>query len=243
MPEPRFTHEGISHDLRTPEAQPARATEHTFLILTLAACGMAALLALLPAAGHDQMWLLYAARLHLQGAPLYGSQIFETNPPLIIWLSMVPEALARLTHLPDTALGKLFLLAVEFGIAAVCLNLLRRIRPDLTRATRLALAFAFITTFAVMPARDFGQRDHLLILFLLPYIFAAAVRAQALTPVPSKPLPPSRSPPRSPGSSGRHRHPGPGRPRPETPPNPHPHSRRTNPPPPHPRPGAPSWLR
>ncbi len=153
-------------------------------MLVLAACGMAALLALLPAAGHDQMWLLYAAHLHLHGDSLYGPHIFETNPPLILWLSMVPAALAELTHVPDTALGKLFIVAVEAAIAAVCLHLFRRMRPGLSRATLYALAFVFVTVFAVMPARDFGQRDHLLILFLLPYVFAAAVRA-AGQPLPA----------------------------------------------------------
>ena len=73
----------MSDNQKMPVAPSRRLTPAalTFLILTLAACGMAALLALLPAAGHDQMWLLYAARLTLNGAPLYGSQVFETNPP------------------------------------------------------------------------------------------------------------------------------------------------------------------
>ena len=158
----------------------------TFLILTLAACGMASLLALLPAAGHDQMWLLYAARLTLHGAPLYGPQVFETNPPLILWLSTVPAALSSLTHIPDTALGKLFTIALIAAIGAVCLNLLRKLRANsnaagLTPAVLYALAFAYITIFAVMPARDLGQRDDFLILFILPYVFAAAVRAESIS--------------------------------------------------------------
>ncbi len=141
---------------------------------------MAVLLALLPAAGHDQLWLLYAARLVLHGAPLYGPQVFETNPPLIIWLSMIPESLAQITHIPDTALGKLGVVVVEAGVGALCLQLLRAQRTKLSSATLAALVFAFVTTFAVMPARDFGQRDHFLILFLFPYVFAAAVRAEGL---------------------------------------------------------------
>jgi hypothetical protein len=140
---------------------------------------MACLLALLPAAGHDQMWLLYAARLVLHGAPLYGPRVFETNPPLVIWLSTIPAALSSLTHIPDTALGKFFVLALEFSIAALCLRLLRIVRPSLSRTALYMLAFVYVTVFAVMPARDFGQRDHLLILFILPYVVAAAVRAQA----------------------------------------------------------------
>lgn len=145
---------------------------------------MAALLALLPAAGHDQMWLLYVARLKLAGAALYGSQLFETNPPMVIWLSLLPEGLARLTGLPDTALGKLFMLLLEAGIGLLCLRLLRMMRPALRGPSVLWLTFCYISLFAVMPARDFGQRDHLLILFLLPYVFAAAVRAEGIPLAP-----------------------------------------------------------
>jgi hypothetical protein len=155
-----------------------------FFILTPGACGMAALLALLPAAGHDQMWLLYAARLVLHGQTLYGPEVFENNPPLIVWLSAVPESLSLLTDIPDTALGKLFVILLECGVAALCLRLLRLIRPVLGPATLAGLAFAFVTIFAVLPARDFGQRDHLLILLLFPYVFAAAVRAEAV-PLPA----------------------------------------------------------
>ena len=45
---------------------------------------------LLPAAGHDQMWLLYAADLVRHGTKLYGLQLFESNPPLIAWISVTP---------------------------------------------------------------------------------------------------------------------------------------------------------
>jgi hypothetical protein len=157
----------------------------TFLILTGGACGMAALLALLPAAGHDQMWLLYAARLMLHGSPIYGPEIFETNPPLILWMSTVPAAIGSLTHLPDTAVGKLLALAVEFGIGALCLRLLGLTRPALSRATLCFFAFVYVTVVAVMPARDFGQRDHFLVLFLLPYVFAAAGRAEGIRIAPA----------------------------------------------------------
>jgi hypothetical protein len=160
-----------------PRRSPAALT---FLILTAAACGMASLLALFPAAGHDQMWLLYAARMVLHGAPLYGSQIFETNPPLIIWLSMVPAGLGNLTHIPDTALGKFFVCALIAAVGLLCLRLLQRVRPNLRPSELYALAFLYVTVFAVMPARDLGQRDDFLILFILPYVFAAGVRAEGL---------------------------------------------------------------
>src|ERR1700744_385756 len=67
----------------------------TFAILTAGAAGMAALLAFLPAAGHDQLWCLYAAQHVMDGTRLYGPELLESNPPLILWLSMVPAALSH----------------------------------------------------------------------------------------------------------------------------------------------------
>jgi hypothetical protein len=144
---------------------------------------MAALISLLPAAGHDQMWLLYAARLMLHGAPLYGPQIFETNPPMIIWLSAAPVAVAHVFHVAETAMGKLFVVALECLVAFACLKLLQSERTSdrqhgLSREALYWLIFVFVAVFAVIPARDFGQRDDLLVLFCVPYIFAAALNAE-----------------------------------------------------------------
>jgi hypothetical protein len=148
----------------------------TFIILAVGTAGMACLLALLPAAGHDQMWCLYAARLVLHGTKLYGPQLFESNPPLIVWISLVPAAMAELLYLPATAIGKLLILLLEAGVAIVCLHMLRTLKP-VSKTELSALVFVFLAVFAVMPARDFGQRDHILALLCLIYVFSAAMDA------------------------------------------------------------------
>jgi hypothetical protein len=154
---------------------------NTFRLLALGTAGMTCLMALLPAAGHDQMWGLYMARMVLHGAKLYGPELFESNPPLIVWLSMLPSAVAGWLHLPETAVGKLFVLGIEAGVAAVCLRMVRALRVgEISRSVVWALGFVFVAVFAVMPARDFGQRDHILVLLCLPYVLAAAMDAEGM---------------------------------------------------------------
>ncbi len=46
----------------------------------------------------DQAWLLYAAKLVLAGVPLDGNRLIEVNPPLIVWFSTIPVALAKALH-------------------------------------------------------------------------------------------------------------------------------------------------
>jgi hypothetical protein len=146
-----------------------------FAILTFAALGMAALLALLPAAGHDQLWFLLMARRWLGGAQIYGPFLFDSNPPGIIWLSALPIFLGQLLHLPSTTAAKLLVVLAEALSAGLSYRLLRYAWRPLEAYERWALLFAFIVLFGVVPARDFGQRDQMLAFLVLPYVLAAAV--------------------------------------------------------------------
>ena len=134
---------------------------------------MGCLLALLPAAGHDQMWLLYTADLVRHGAKLYGPELFESNPPLIVWLSIVPSGLGAWLRVPATALGKLLVCGVGLAVAAACIRLIRGML-EMSRTADWTLGFVYVAAFLVMPARDFGQRDHLLGFLCLPYLLSAA---------------------------------------------------------------------
>lgn len=93
----------------------------TFAILTFAAAGMAVLLALLPAVGHDQLWCLYAAQRILHGTKLYGPQLLESNPPLIMGMLLIPVALSNLLTIPATLLFKLGVIATELVSATLSL--------------------------------------------------------------------------------------------------------------------------
>jgi hypothetical protein len=148
----------------------------TFRILVLAAAGMAALLAFLPAAGHDQLWFLLMARRWLAGAQLYGPQIFDSNPPLIVWLSALPVVLSQVLHLPTPFVAKLLITLLETAAAFLSLYFLRRARS--TRRYELPA----IVIFCAVPARDFGQRDHLTAFLILPYVLAAATPQRLTSP-------------------------------------------------------------
>jgi hypothetical protein len=153
----------------------------TFRVLIIAAVGMAALLALLSAAGHDQLWFLLMARRWLGGATLYGPEIFDSNPPLVVWVSSVPVALATALHVHATLVAKLLVSLLETAAAYLSFFFLRRARST-PRYEVPALLFAGITIFYAVPARDFGQRDHLTAFLILPYILAAACRERLILP-------------------------------------------------------------
>ncbi len=151
----------------------------TFQILTCAAAGMCFLLALLPSAGHDQLWLLLvAARTGPHLDPYL--HFFEANPPLPAWLSSLVLASANLLHLPAPVALKSAVLLLAASVFLTSRALLRRALPTLTSANLWFLAFTFVLTFGALPARDFAQRDHVLVLLVLPYLLVAALAAPAL---------------------------------------------------------------
>ncbi|ADW68364.1 hypothetical protein [Granulicella tundricola] len=145
----------------------------TLQILTVTALGMAALLALIPAAGHDQLWFLLMAQRWLHGATLYGPEIFDSNTPAVVWLSAIPVAMAERLHLGIPFAAKLLAVLLEAGIATLSWRILS-LRVTLSPSQKAFLAFAFVTLFAIVPARDLGQRDQLAVLLCLPYVLAAA---------------------------------------------------------------------
>lgn len=144
-------------------------------MLTVAAALMGALLALFPAAGHDQLWFLLMARRWLGGAELYGPQVFDSNPPGIVWASAVPVKLGEMLHVAATLPGKVLVLAAEMVTGWICYRLLRRERGSMPGFYAAGLLFAFVVLMLVVPARDFGQRDQLLSILVLPYVAAGAL--------------------------------------------------------------------
>ena len=158
------------------------ALRRIFALLTLATAGMAAVLSLLPPAGHDQLWFLLMAQRWLGGAQLYGSAAFDSNPPAIVWLSALPILLGHALHLSTPFAAKLLVVLAESSASLLSYRFLRGAMPTGLDATgqrrgyvQAALLFAAMVLFYVIPARDFGQRDQILSFLVLPYLLAAAV--------------------------------------------------------------------
>ncbi len=156
-----------------------QATLSTLRVLVVATLGMGALLALLPAAGHDQLWFLLMAERWIHGANLYGPEMFDSNTPAIVWLSAIPVAIANATGWNSAEIGKLLVTLLGAGLAFLSVSILSRSDPSIRKSEKTFLAFAFISLWMVAAARDFGQRDHLTAMLCVPYILLAATRKPA----------------------------------------------------------------
>ena len=123
----------------------------------------------------DMAFLLYAAGRLLDGATLYRD-VVEINPPLIIWLNVPLEGLARAIHISDFGIYRLAVAAGVGALFALCYHLVRwYVLPDRPAYGRYLL---LLLCFALFPLAggDFGQREHLVMALLLPNILLVAAR-------------------------------------------------------------------
>jgi hypothetical protein len=149
-------------------------------VFAMAAATLAAAQARMP--HPDLAFYLYAAGRVLDGAVLYRD-IVEINPPLIIWLNVPAVRLARLLSISDILAYRLIVSLVIGVMLLLCHRIASRIRyQGKTLGTPYLL---LVLWFALFPlaGHDFGQREHLVLALLLPYLLLAVARVQG-TPGP-----------------------------------------------------------
>lgn len=161
--------------LKTREALDSFGHLSTLLLFltaaTIVAVGYAAQAATF--LNHDVGWVLYSTGMLLRGA-VYGRDIIEPNPPLIWWISSGPAYIAQQFALPVWTVYRLFVVV----LVLLCLFVSDRflVAGRATRATRAAFLITAAYLFTISPSRDFGQREHLAVMLVLPYLFAVAQR-------------------------------------------------------------------
>lgn len=122
---------------------------------------------------HDVAYILWGARKILDGA-IFGRDLIDPNPPLAWWLALPISWLSLRVPLPIDLIFRLAVIGT--GTLAIALMIYRlgsyrSTAPMVASLGPLAAIFFFITV-----GRDFGQREHLAVLLVLPYLIGAALR-------------------------------------------------------------------
>jgi hypothetical protein len=142
---------------------------NAWLIPALATLGLAGIVQVIqrPLNG-DAAWYLYMGGRVLDGARAYVD-IVDTNPPLIVWLSIAVVAGSRALGLVPLVAFPSLLLALT-GLSLGLAWRLSRALPTALRQVSL-LAWAYLLWDGV--GSGFGQREHLMLILTLPYVFGA----------------------------------------------------------------------
>lgn len=145
---------------------------HNLLIL-LGAALVAALFYPQFSLNHDSSWYLVSTEMYLNGAGLY-TDILEINPPLAFYLTVPPVALANALSSDPTEAYIMYSIAIGVGSSLWSLAILHRSNLSLF-ARRAFLATILIVLFA-LPIAEFGQREHLMLLFAMPFFLSVLLR-------------------------------------------------------------------
>lgn len=129
----------------------------------------------------DIAYFLYSAGRVLDGARLYRD-VVDMNPPAIFAFNVPIVWLSRLIHVSDFVLYRF----TAFAVVGAALLFLRRLLSRYALAERPAerryvLLWLCIILFP-LAREDFGQREHLILALLLPYVALALARLR-LRPV------------------------------------------------------------
>jgi hypothetical protein len=130
---------------------------------------------------HDVAWLLYVASQIANGARPY-IDVVENNPPLIIFFNLLIELLARVLGLWNVTVYRVvFLLLLLTSLFLNSRTLKLAIGGD-TEGIRLQLLLALAFVLVPLVGYDFGEREHLTLALVLPYLISAAAWQRGCRP-------------------------------------------------------------
>jgi hypothetical protein len=128
----------------------------------------------------DAAWYLYVADGLLHGKRMYVDYL-EVNPPLAFWI-MVPIAwLGSVTPLGLINALYVCLLALTAASVALANRYLKRAEA-IAPAPRLWLCVGIAAIALFLPAGDFGEREHFMVLLFMPWLFLRISRHQGARP-------------------------------------------------------------
>lgn len=157
---------GVDDHMLNADKSPSECFNPRYVALLLAAIVCFGLFqAIRVRTNADVAWYLYAADRILDGGRL-GDDIVEVNAPLIIVLSMGVEALTRVFGVPAITLLPWLLTALSCASLAACARIARQWPAAVRQSFLIALAFVLFIEIGGM----FGQREHLLIILVMPYV-------------------------------------------------------------------------
>jgi len=122
----------------------------------------------------DVAWNLYVARALLGGGRL-GVDLFENTPPMIFALKVPAVALAGALGLREWSVWIAVVAILACAAAFLALHLSREWRIA-QGGGAVATVAALVAALVLIPNGDFGQRDHVTAILVIPYVFLVARR-------------------------------------------------------------------
>lgn len=120
----------------------------------------------------DVGYLMYASQQLLRGGR-YVFDIFETNPPMILYLYFPASFLVAITSLSVSQAVQGYVLFLSFVSSYLCYVLLQKLFSE--KPLIITLYVAMLVIFCFLPGISFAQREHIFMILVMPYLLGAAI--------------------------------------------------------------------
>jgi len=127
----------------------------------------------------DLGWLLTVNEKILEGRKL-GIDLFESNPPLSVYMYMPAVILARLTGIAAEFIVIVLVILEVAGALFVIDRAGAAAKLDTREKNLSTWSSAFL--LAILPGTIFGQREHIAVVALTPFVAITALRWRGLDP-------------------------------------------------------------
>lgn len=138
-------------------------------ILAVSAALLCALQIVVLVPNHDNAWLIELSARMLDGGRYY-KDFYELNPPLYPILLLPVDLLSRASGIAPYPLFVVYVCALLYFVSRKLSTCLPIVVPDITPRARMLLALYMQICLFLLPAYDFGQRDHVAICLVLPLL-------------------------------------------------------------------------
>lgn len=119
----------------------------------------------------DVAYLLHVTQRFLSGGH-YIQDFYETNPPMILYLYSPVFLLAKMFSIDVTQAVLIYVILLGVFSCFLSFYFLQKIIKK-NALTESLLVFAILFSVFILPAKEFGQREHFFIMLFLPYVFSA----------------------------------------------------------------------
>lgn len=125
----------------------------------------------------DVSWLLEASKRMLSGGT-YTKDLFENNPPWILYFNIPPVLIAKISSLSIIFIIKIYVFLLAAISLIISYYFFQRIFLQQDKFLAPLLISTLAILFVLLPLRDFGQREHLLFILTMPYFLLVTLRLQ-----------------------------------------------------------------
>jgi hypothetical protein len=127
---------------------------------------------------HDSAWALYVGQALLEGAQLY-QDIIEVNPPLAFALTVPPVWISNIAS-ADPIDVYFYWIFGQIGLSLVVTAAVIRHLPGWRGFWGAGLVLVVLAALVLGAWNQIGQREHLLMIYVTPYLLLAGARSSGV---------------------------------------------------------------